>query len=123
MSTPDFAAILSRITAGFHGQQMPHVQADALLAAKVPELCRTCGGDGLVPQCHPEHDAQGEDCGCPANFMPCPDCPTIATLLAIGAAVMTARMLRDSQRYRTECLGRRDAYSDDLLARLQSVEP
>jgi len=57
-----------------------------LLGAKEPELCPTCGGFGMVPQCHPEHHAQGDGCGCPANFMPCPDCPTIGTLLAEAAA-------------------------------------
>jgi hypothetical protein len=47
----------------------------SVLAAKVVQLCTACGGSIL-------HDQVAlRDIGCP-------DCPTIAKLLAIGAAVM-----------------------------------
>jgi hypothetical protein len=50
------------------------------LATRVPQACPTCKGLG---------------CTCPgycerADDHVCPDCPTVAKLLAIGAAVMTA---------------------------------
>lgn len=85
MSAPDFAAVMSRTIANYPGTGGLHARtidlARAQLAAKFTELCQTCGGLGMAPQCHPEHPAQGDDCGCPANFMDCPDCPTIGELL------------------------------------------
>ena len=100
MTAPDFAAIIEdaaddvRVRCGSYCQGGTYNTREATalqLAAKVPELCRTCDGGGLVPQCHPGHDTQGEDCGCPVNFMPCPDCPTIGQLLAIGAEAFDHR--------------------------------
>jgi len=57
----------------------PDEAAGSVLAAKVPELCLTCGG---------ERD------GAHGNIVAgdCPDCPTIGHLLAIGAAVMAAEV-------------------------------
>lgn len=53
------------------------VWASAALATRVPQACQTCEGDGI----------RRSECGA---YRPgaCPDCPTVAKLLAIGAAVM-----------------------------------
>ena len=122
MSAPDFAAIIDAEINDWDA----HANARMVLAAKVSELCRACGGGGLVPQCHPEHDAQGEDCGCPANFMPCPDCPTIAKLLAIGAAVMSAERRTDPT-FDTGTWGTvingEFVWSADTLEALRAVQP
>lgn len=88
MSAPDFDAIIAeaaddvrvRCMAYCYGGSFNMPEAVALqLAAKVPKLCQACGGSGYVVESH----ILGE------NVNPCPDCPTIAKLLAIGAAVMT----------------------------------
>lgn len=79
MSAPDFAAIL-RTGADSVRYGIAADQIGAQLDARVPELCQTCEGTGL-------------DYGGNINHPTiCPDCPTIGQLLAIGAAVMTARM-------------------------------
>ena len=115
MTAPDFAAILAAHTTA-DGADVPDQ-----LAAKVPELCRTCDGDGCAAL-----GPNGHDGPC----RPCPDCPTIAKLLAIGAAVMSGeigsepllasdqaqnRMERDEL---WEESGRRD-----LLTQLRAVQP
>ncbi len=99
MSAPDFAAILAAASeagtdayfatirtadrtqdGGATQEQLDsawQVEARTALAAKVPELCQTCDGFG---------------CSVIIEDGDCPDCPTIAHLLAIGAAVMTAKV-------------------------------
>lgn len=54
------------------------------LAVKVPELCQTCE-DGVIDVSLPPHATP--------RMMECPDCPTIAKLLAIGAEVMREPLL------------------------------
>jgi len=92
MTAPDFAAIL-RTGADSVRYGIAADQIDAQLAAKVPELCQTCEGDGWVAE--PAHHCHGgsctNQCGEPIQA-DCDDCPTIGRLLAIGTAVMTARM-------------------------------
>lgn len=88
MSAPDFAAILSAALP-HRGLAIP----DEVLAAKVPELCQTCAGESVI------YDLRCDNCGGSASLplgmtcenhhakpQPCPDCPTIGQLLAIGAA-------------------------------------
>ena len=147
MKAADFAAIMATwelFTAadGEHGVRIR--EAADLLGAKVPELCSTtCGGFGMVPQCHPEHHAQGEGCGCPANFMECPDCPTIGTLLAeavaarelarthgvtpakllaIGAAVMGAEVAKNGRYVYGDVLPTTVGIAANLLRDLRAVE-
>jgi hypothetical protein len=55
--------------------------ADCVLAARVPQACPTCEGSGHLG---PATGSPQRDYG-----RACPDCPTVAKLLAIGAAVMT----------------------------------
>jgi hypothetical protein len=79
--------------------------AHDVLATRVPQACPTCEGDGN----------RRSECGA---YRPgaCPDCPTVAKLLAIGAAVMGFDELPQSS----------DAYSDgwnDCLIALRAVEP
>ena len=81
MSAPNFAATLATwelFTAadGEHGIRIR--EAADLLAAKVPELCTTCGGEALVIADRWHEGAIGE--------MACPDCPTIGQLLAEAVA-------------------------------------
>lgn len=92
MSAPDFAAILTdaaddvrvKCMSYCYGGSFNVPEAVALqLATKVPELCQVCGGTGE------RHYEWGGKAG---TFDPCPDCPTIARLLAIGVAVMSGRV-------------------------------
>lgn len=106
MTAPDFAAIIK------HAQPTEHVNSRSdnardVLAAKVPELCSTCHGVGTI--C----DLRCDNCGGSASLplgmtcsnhlakpTPCPDCPTIGKLLAIGAAVIVSDF--DEQHPRNE---------------------
>ena len=98
----DFAAIMADglRSAAADGRtiQQPGHAARSALATKVPELCSTCHGTEMV------FDLRCDNCGgsaslplgmtCPnhlAKPTPCPDCPTIGQLLAIGAEVMGLR--------------------------------
>jgi len=65
VNAPDFAAIID---------DWDSLRPEDLLAAKVPEAC--------------QHIAEWERV--PGEKDPCPDCPTIATLLAYGWNVATA---------------------------------
>lgn len=62
-----------------------------VLATKVPEACKVCGGAGRICA----HSTLGMqvrhvvDCG---TYRMCDQCPTVAKLLAIGVAVMTAEV-------------------------------
>jgi hypothetical protein len=136
VTAPDFAAILATwelFTAadGEHGIRIR--EAADLLAAKVPELCTTCGGEALVIADRWHEGAIGE--------MACPDCPTIgqllaeavaarelarthgvtpAKLLAIGAAVMRAHVDQ------SEVWFNEDEWTDEaceLIAELRAVQP
>lgn len=80
MTTPDFAAILALAIAEYEWRNSSW-QAAAALAAKVPEACPDCHGDGHI------HDGIGP------SWMPCshPHAPTIGTLLVWGWNVATAR--------------------------------
>ncbi len=82
MSAPDFAAIIA--AAALTGDALDHA-GHAVLAAEVPELCPTCGGRGWEV-------CSVNKYGEPDGAAECLDCPTIAKLLAIGAAVMSADM-------------------------------
>lgn len=83
MTAPDFAAILrSWLEPDARGWV---ATTDGVLGAKVPELCQTCGGTGERPLNHQVRKYA-------EPYHVCPDCPTIGRLLAIGTAVMTARM-------------------------------
>jgi hypothetical protein len=81
--TIDFAKIMARPIA-HKPMNQPMSQAEAALAAKVPDLCPDCHGSDVRPakaEC-----GEGE-----TNYaIRChhPNAPTIAKLLAIGAAVM-----------------------------------
>jgi len=77
VSAPDFAAIIDGEINDYIDWDVPGNAAD-ILAAKVPELCRECEGTGLDYSGNVNHPTE------------CQDCPTIAKLLAIGAAVMSA---------------------------------
>jgi hypothetical protein len=82
--------------------------ADCVLATRVPQACPTCDGSGWTSWQTPEMHG-------PQVWL-CPDCPTVAKLLAIGAAVMGFDELPQSS----------DAYSDgwnDCLIALRAVEP
>lgn len=82
MSAPDFAATL-RVAADSVRYGIAADQIDAQLAAKVPELCQTCEGYGLVAKpLRPGAQALS------VTHADCPGCPTIGQLLAIGAAVV-----------------------------------
>ena len=54
-----------------------------ILATRVPQLCQTCEGSGKVR--NQAWMTRG------VVWTDCPDCPTVERLLAIGAAVWTAR--------------------------------
>lgn len=127
MTVPDFAAIMAdaaddvRVScmAYCYGGSFNVPEAVALqLAAKVPQLCQTCGGTQRIAA--PE--GRGDGLPDPGWCAPCPDCPTIARLLAIGAAVMTATLERsewvalDGDKDLTRVAG-------TLLARLRAVQP
>ena len=103
MTAPDFAAILADNvrSASWDGRTInsPQYAAECALAALVPEPCQTCAGESVI------YDLRCDNCGGSASLplgmtcenhhakpQPCPDCPTIGRLLAIGTAVMTARM-------------------------------
>ena len=89
MSAPDFAAILAATLADVTGEpsRMFDIECTEMLAARVPELCQTCKGYGLVAKpLRPGAQALS------VTHADCPGCPTIGQLLAIGTAVMTARM-------------------------------
>ena len=70
MNAPDFAAIIAGAIGHGRVQYLDRMDASAVINTRVLELC------------------ENADTGCPG----CTDCPTIGQLLAIGAAVMTARM-------------------------------
>jgi len=82
MTAPDFAAILGAVSSD--GPEM--------LAAQVPELCAVCAGSVMAA-------AERERYG---FWDSCPDCPTIAHLIAIGAAAWTAIAERDAAYERRE---------------------
>ena len=85
MSAPDFAAILAATLADVTGEpsRMFDIECTEMLAARVPELCQTCKGYGLVAKpLRPGAQALS------VTHEDCPDCPTIGQLLAIGAAVV-----------------------------------
>jgi len=99
MSAPDFAAIIAHATFNVSLLTSTEAHRAALggIAAKVPELCQTCAGESVI------YDLRCDNCGGSASLplgmtcenhhakpQPCPDCPTIGDLLAIGAAVWTA---------------------------------
>jgi hypothetical protein len=75
--------------------------ADIILATRVPQACPTCGGSGI--KMFPA----------PILGVDCPDCPTVAKLLAIGAAVMTL----DEDSFSSE------PFWYDIIDRLRAVEP
>jgi hypothetical protein len=77
------------------------VSLQSAIATRVPQACSTCDG---FP----------EGCGCP-------HCPTVGKLLAIGAAVMGARVRDDDGSVQIGPL--RLAYAESLLNTLQAVEP
>lgn len=100
MSAPDFAAIL-------FDAFMDGVPA---LDAKVPDLCQTCGGTKRVATP-----------GTSVDYVGCPDCPTIAQLLAIGAAVMSAEV---SGGWIVQLPGQLATNAAELLlSQLRSVQP
>jgi hypothetical protein len=83
MSAPDFAAILRATLAARHNNT-PKADTAAVLDAEVPELCQTCDGSGV------ETEDSMIVVGVPGGqypIGPCPECPTIGQLLAIGALV------------------------------------
>lgn len=97
MTAPDFAAILADNvrSASWDGRTInsPQYAAECALAALVPEPCQTCAGESVI------YDLRCDNCGGSASLplgmtcenhhakpQPCPDCPTIGQLLAIGAA-------------------------------------
>ena len=66
-------------------------EADDILATRIPQACQTCKGEGVI------YDLRCDNCGGSASLplgmtcnnhlakpTPCPDCPTIATLLLWG---------------------------------------
>jgi hypothetical protein len=55
-----------------------------LLATRVPQLCEWCEGRGWL-----------DDLDNDGATVPCPDCPTVERLLAIGAAVMDPQLWLD----------------------------
>jgi hypothetical protein len=76
-------------THGFNADLHADEFTEGLFDAKVPELCPDCQGRELIPCCWgPECHPKGSPC---RLCKPCdhPNAPTIAKLLAIGAAVMT----------------------------------
>jgi len=103
----DFAALMER--AAWGGGDPDTVIAYAL-AASVPQLCQTCEGQGVV------FCADADDIG-----DACDDCPTVERLLAIGAAVMTARPTGNGFVQLTD--GTSDCWADHTLAALRSVTP
>ena len=119
MSAPDFAATL-RVAADSVRYGIAADQIDAQLAAKVPELCQTCEGYGLVAKpLRPGAQALS------VTHEDCPDCPTIGQLLAIGAAVMSARVEIDDYTVAVEAEGRtwHPSHAITLLDRLRAVQP
>ena len=96
--TPDFAAIL-------HEDQ---------LAAKVPELCPTCGGSGHTEAIRSPRTP--DDCTCS-------DAPTIAKLLAIGVAVMTKCAEFDDCAWTAEQVKRCEFGTHPIIAGLRAVQP
>ena len=73
-----------------------NAEADAVLAARYPAACTTCGGSGYT------YDLICDNCGgsaslplgqtCPnhlAKPMPCTSCPTLATVIEVGTAWLT----------------------------------
>jgi hypothetical protein len=90
--TIDFATILwDAIDDARGGEQAIH---DAPLAAKVSDLCPDCNEHGYLRTCPVDTDGDGNCAGCARGRFPhiCdhPNAPTVAKLLAIGAAVWEA---------------------------------
>ena len=86
-----------------------------VMTAKVPAACNTCKGTGIE---------SGIDMHGDSDFWDCPDCPTIAKLLAIGTAVMTAQ--DDGYGVRVDVGGETYGTTDGarfLLRILRVVEP
>ena len=115
MTAPDFAAILTHALYNRAPVQTDPYVADALatLAARVPEACQTCGGSGGVgPEWYTHNIGD-----------PCPDCPTIGTLLAYGWNVATAR--GENPRFRDDCVWTSEDTCHtmvlDLLAALRTI--
>ena len=74
----DFAAIIR--AAWVSHPRGDYASADAILTLPVPELCPTCVGNGWI--------VVGQSMGGPYGEQnQCPDCPTFAKLLTIGAEV------------------------------------
>lgn len=67
MNAPNFADVLVDICDQMHDHmEFPsYMDADVILAGRVPGACRTCDGRW-------------------AAINPCPDCPTVADLLRMG---------------------------------------
>ena len=122
MSAPDFAAILAATLADVTGEpsRMFDIECTEMLAARVPELCQTCKGYGLVAKpLRPGAQALS------VTHEDCPGCPTIGQLLAIGAAVMSARVEIDDYTVAVEAEGRtwHPSHAITLLDRLRAVQP
>lgn len=111
---PDFAAIIHE--AAIEGiDSNGHYDRDVtrlfVLAATVPALCGTCGGTA------------GMEEGCPrcslgicSAHQPCLYCPTIAKLLAVGAAVMTLDLSGDEGHISPTHINAQQALVDYLRA-------
>ncbi len=89
MSAPDFEATLaaSAIATPTPTGRVTGDEARSLakrqLSRPASALCTSCGGTGSVGEPGYVHYGIPE----PGSYEQCPDCPTIARLLAIGAAV------------------------------------
>jgi hypothetical protein len=132
-----------------HGMVGYAVAGNAILAARVPQACSTCEGKPWMTQLvccgrdsgswrfatHAEADAlresyvNAEGHERTGTVTLCPDCPTVAKLLAIGVAVMTAKAwdwpkarLRQVTGH-IEVEDQRAETAVDLWAQLWAVEP
>lgn len=142
MTAPDFVAVIAGAMRSGSGNgqtvTIPGVAARSALAAKVPELCKTCSGESVI------YDLRCDNCGGSASLplgmtcanhlakpQPCPDCPTIGQLLAIGAAVWSATLMpiRSPQwagvvvQALPEGSPRAAIYAEQLLNYLRNVQP
>jgi len=103
VNAPDFAAIIAGAIGHGRVQYLDRMDASAVINTRVLELC------------------ENADTGCPG----CTDCPTIGQLLAIGAAVMSARVEIDDYTVAVEAEGRtwHPSHAITLLDRLRAVQP
>ncbi len=114
MTAPDFAAIMGGILRQL-GVGDGRLSAVAL-AAKVPELCSTC--DEFERTIRPNGEQVRAYVSCDHR-----EAPTIAKLLAIGAAVMSSQVYNDGEYVYGDWQENTYRIAGNLLQALRAVQP